>query len=55
MKILVDVNLYIDVLTKRAGWEESMHVLPVARTSHETPKTWRAVATVVMREVVLQA
>jgi hypothetical protein len=55
LKILVDVHVYIDVLTKRAGWEESVRVLHLARTSHETPKTWRAVASMVMREVVLQA
>ena len=55
LKLLADVKVYIDVLTKRAGWEESVRVLPRARTSHETPETWRAVATMVMREVVLQA
>ena len=55
MKILVDVNVYMDVLTKRAGWKESVRVLPLAHTFHETPKTWRAVATMVMRAVVLQA
>jgi len=55
LKLLVGVNVYISVLTKRAGWKESVRILPRARTSHVTSETWRAVATMVMREVVLQA
>jgi hypothetical protein len=33
LKILVDVNVYIDVLTKRTGREESVRVLNLVRNS----------------------
>lgn len=45
MKILVDVNVYIDVLTKRAGWEESLRVLNLVRKSPEV-EGWASALTV---------
>jgi hypothetical protein len=45
LKILVDVNVYIDVLTKRAGWEESLRVLNLVRTSREV-EGWVSALTV---------
>ena len=45
MKILVDVNVYIDVLTKRAGWEESLRVLNLVRKSPEV-EGWTSALTV---------
>lgn len=33
MKILVDVNVFIDVLTKRANWQESLRVLNLVRNT----------------------
>ena len=45
MKILVDVNVYIDVLTKRAGWEESLRVLNPVRKSPEV-EGWTSALTV---------
>ena len=45
MKLLVDVNVYIDVLTKRAGWEGSLRVLNLVRTSHEV-EGWASALTV---------
>ena len=35
MKILVDVNLFIDVITKRANWDRSLQVLNLARKADE--------------------
>lgn len=35
MKILVDVNVFIDVVTKRANWQGSLRTLNLARTSPE--------------------
>lgn len=35
MKILVDVNIFIDVITKRANWQGSVRVLNLARHSPE--------------------
>ncbi len=35
MKILVDVNVFIDVVTKRANWQGSLRALNLARTSPE--------------------
>jgi predicted nucleic acid-binding protein len=45
VKILVDVNVFIDVLTKRAGWEGSLRVLNLVRTSHEV-EGWASALTV---------
>jgi hypothetical protein len=45
VKILVDVNVYIDVLTKRAGWEEGLRVLNLVRKSPEV-EGWASVLTV---------
>ena len=45
MKILVDVNVFIDVLTKRAGWEGSLRVVNLARKSHEV-EGWASALTV---------
>ena len=45
MKILVDVNIYIDVLTKRAGWEESVRVLNLVRNAPEV-EGWASALTV---------
>jgi predicted nucleic acid-binding protein len=35
LKIFVDVNVFIDVLTKRQGWSESLRVLNLARRSQD--------------------
>ena len=35
MKIFIDVNVFIDVMTKRSGWSESLRVLNLVRRSHE--------------------
>jgi predicted nucleic acid-binding protein len=35
LKIFIDVNVFIDVMTKRRGWSESLRVLNLARRSHE--------------------
>lgn len=35
MKIFIDVNVFIDVMTKRSGWSESLRVLNLARRSPE--------------------
>ena len=35
MKIFIDVNVFIDVMTKRNGWTESLRVLSLARNSRE--------------------
>jgi hypothetical protein len=35
LKIFIDVNIFIDVMTKRRGWAESLRVLNLARTSEE--------------------
>jgi predicted nucleic acid-binding protein len=45
LKILVDVNVYIDVLTKRANWEESLRVLNLVRKSQEV-EGWASALTV---------
>jgi hypothetical protein len=55
LKILVDINIYIDVLTKRAGWEENVHILHLMRKAHEVPKTGRAVSIVARLKAVSQA
>ena len=33
LKIFIDVNVFIDVMTKRSGWTESLRVLNLARKS----------------------
>ncbi len=33
MKIFIDVNIFIDVMTKRQGWSASLRVLNLARES----------------------
>jgi len=35
LKIFIDVNVFIDVMTKRRGWSESLRVLNLARRSQE--------------------
>ena len=35
MKIFIDVNVFIDVMTRRSGWTESLRVLNLARKSQE--------------------
>jgi len=35
LKIFIDVNVFIDVMTKRSGWTESLRVLNLARRSQE--------------------
>ena len=35
MKIFIDVNIFIDVMTKRNGWAESLRVVNLARSSRE--------------------
>jgi hypothetical protein len=45
LKILVDVNVFIDVLTKRAGWDGSLRVVNLARKSHEV-EGWASALTV---------
>ena len=35
MKIFIDVNVFIDVMTKRSGWSESLRVFNLARRSQE--------------------
>jgi len=55
LKILVDINVDIDMLTKRAGWEENVRILHLMCKAHEVLKTWRAVATVARLKAVSQA
>jgi predicted nucleic acid-binding protein len=45
VKILVDVNVFVDVMTKRANWQGSMRALNLARTSPEI-EGWTSVLTV---------
>lgn len=45
MKILVDVNVFIDVVTKRANWQGSLRALNLARTSPEI-EGWTSTLTV---------
>ena len=45
MKILVDVNVFIDVLTKRTNWEGSLRVLNLVRKSVEV-EGWISALTV---------
>ena len=39
MKIFIDVNIFIDVMTKRSGWTESIRVLNLARRSPDV-ESW---------------
>jgi hypothetical protein len=45
VRILVDVNVFIDVLTKRTGWEGSLRVVNLVRTAHEV-EGWASTLTV---------
>ena len=44
MKIFIDVNVFIDVMTKRRGWSESLRVLNLARRSQEI-ESWTSALT----------
>ncbi len=44
MKIFIDVNVFIDVMTKRSGWAESLRVLNLARRSREI-ESWTSAIT----------
>jgi predicted nucleic acid-binding protein len=35
LKVFIDVNVFIDVMTRRSGWTESLRVLNLARKSQE--------------------
>jgi hypothetical protein len=45
VKILVDVNVFIDVMTKRANWEGSLRILNLVRRSREV-EGWTSALTV---------
>jgi predicted nucleic acid-binding protein len=44
LKIFIDVNVFIDVMTKRSGWTESLRVLNLARRSPEI-ESWASALT----------
>jgi predicted nucleic acid-binding protein len=44
LKIFIDVNVFIDVMTKRNGWSESLRVLNLARRSQEI-ESWSSALT----------
>jgi len=44
LKIFIDVNVFIDVMTKRSGWAESLRVLNLARRSQEI-ESWTSMLT----------
>lgn len=44
MKIFIDVNVFIDVMTKWSGWSESLRVLNLARRSQEL-ESWTSALT----------
>ena len=44
MKIFIDVNVFIDVMTKRRGWTGSLRVLNLARQSQEI-ESWTSALT----------
>jgi hypothetical protein len=44
LKIFIDVNVFIDVMTKRSGWTESLRVLNLARGSQEI-ESWTSALT----------
>jgi predicted nucleic acid-binding protein len=45
VKILVDVNVFIDVMTKRANWEGSLRILNLVRRSPDV-EGWASALTV---------
>ena len=45
MKILVDVNIFIDVMTKRANWQGSLRTVNLARATPEI-ESWISALTV---------
>ena len=45
MKIFIDVNVFIDVMTRWSGWSESLRVLNLARRSQEI-ESWTSALTV---------
>jgi hypothetical protein len=45
VKVLVDVNIFIDVMTKRANWQTSLRVLSLVRRAPEV-EGWIAALTV---------
>jgi len=44
LKIFIDVNVFIDVMTKRSGWTGSLRVLNLARKSKEI-ESWTSALT----------
>ncbi|MGH7810506.1 MAG: type II toxin-antitoxin system VapC family toxin [Candidatus Binatia bacterium] len=44
MKIFIDVNVFIDVMTKRSGWVESLRVLNLVRRSQDI-ESWTSALT----------
>jgi predicted nucleic acid-binding protein len=44
LKIFIDVNVFIDVMTKRSGWTDSLRVLNLARRSQEI-ESWTSALT----------
>jgi predicted nucleic acid-binding protein len=44
LKIFIDVNVFIDVMTKRSGWTDSFRVLNLARRSQEV-ESWTSALT----------
>jgi predicted nucleic acid-binding protein len=44
LKIFIDVNVFIDVMTKRSGWSESLRVLNLVRRSQEI-ESWTSALT----------
>jgi predicted nucleic acid-binding protein len=44
LKIFIDVNVFIDVMTKRSGWTDSLRVLNLARRSQEV-ESWTSALT----------
>jgi hypothetical protein len=44
LKIFIDVNVFIDVMTKRSGWSESLRVLNLSRQWQEI-ESWSSALT----------
>ncbi len=44
MKVFIDVNIFIDVMTKRSGWADSLRVLNLTRKSEEI-ESWTSALT----------
>jgi predicted nucleic acid-binding protein len=44
LKIFIDVNVFIDVMTKRSGWADSLRVLNLARRS-QVIESWTSALT----------